>query len=107
MDARRHWHETCVVIRYKREAAMNKMLLGFGVALFTIGAAAFLFFVLPWIVGAGPQAALGTANAPVGPSALAVVLTTVGLAAGSAMIGIGLGRWKRPRPSRYDGSAEV
>jgi hypothetical protein len=86
---------------------LNKTILGIGVVLFTIGAAAFLFYVLPWIVGAGSQATLAAASGPVGPSTLAVVLTTFGLAAGSAMIGIGLGRWKTPKPSKYDGSPEV
>jgi hypothetical protein len=90
-----------------QEAVMNKTLLGTGLVLFTIGAVAFLFFVLPWILGSSSQAALSTAAIPAGPSSLAVVLTTFGLAAGAALTGIGVGRWKRPRPSKYDGSPEV
>jgi hypothetical protein len=86
---------------------MNKTMLGLGGVLLLIGGVAFLFYVLPWIAGSGSTEAMATTPAAIGPSGLAVVLATFGLAVGSALVGIGLGRWKRPRPSPQDGSPEV
>ena len=85
---------------------MNKGVLSAGIGLFFLGAAAFVLYVLPWIFGTRAQEA-ATSYGAVGPSSLAVVLATIGLAAGSALIGIGLGHWSKPRPSRVDGSPEV
>jgi hypothetical protein len=85
---------------------MNKPLLWFGAALFALGASAFVLYVLPYIGGAGAAA---TINGPVrtGPPVLAVAIASFGMAAGAAMFGIGLGRWKRPQPSPHDGSPEA
>jgi hypothetical protein len=85
---------------------MNKPLLWFGAALFALGAAAFVLFVMPYIGGANTAAVM---NGPVrtGPSVLAVGFASFGLAAGAAMFGIGLGRWKSPAPSPHDGSPEA
>jgi len=70
-------------------------MLWSGIVLALAGAFAFFAYVLPRVGGEVS-----------GPPLLAVVIATVGLAVGAALIGIGLGRWKRPRPSP-DGSAEV
>jgi FtsH-binding integral membrane protein len=86
---------------------MNKTMLWLGAGLVVLGGGAFLIYVLPWIAGGQSSAALTATIGATGPSALAVVVATFGLAVGAALVGIGLGRWKRPRPSRYDGSPEV
>lgn len=86
---------------------MNKTMLAMGGFLLALGGAAFLLYVLPWIAGAGLGQGLSGGPVAAGPSALAVVLATFGLAAGSALRGIGLGWWKRPRPLPHDGSPEV
>ena len=85
---------------------MNKALLWFGAAVFGLGAAAFVLYVLPFIGGASTAAVI---NGPVrnGPSVLAVAIASFGMAAGAAMFGIGLGKWQRPEPSHHDGSPEV
>ena len=64
-------------------------------------------FVLPHIGGAAPVSVLPNGEITDGPSLTAVVVSSLGLAAGSALVGIGLGRWKRPRPSPHDGSPEA
>jgi len=85
---------------------MNKALLWSGAALFALGAAVFAVFVLPYI-GAGGGAAV--VNGPIhnGPPVLAVGIASFGMAAGAAMFGIGLGRWRRPQRSPHDGSPEA
>ena len=85
---------------------MNRSLLWTGMALLILGASVFLLFVLPWIGTRASEAALSNGHAA-GPSVLAVATASFGLAAGSALVGIGLGRWKRPTPSPHDGSPEV
>jgi hypothetical protein len=85
---------------------MNKTLLWFGAALFGLGAAAFGLYVLPSIGGnAGASVMTGPVHG--GPPVLAVAISSFGMAAGAAMFGIGLGRWKRPQPSPQDGSPEA
>jgi hypothetical protein len=84
---------------------MNKTLLWSGVALFALGAAVFGVFVLPLI--GGPGAAVVDGPVRVGPSALSVAVASFGMAAGAAMFGVGLGKWRRPQPSPYDGSPEA
>lgn len=86
---------------------MSKRMFFSGAALLAAGALAFLFFVLPMIGGAGPESVLPDGYAADGPSLLAVVIASFGLAAGSALVGIGLGRWTPPRPSPHDGSPEA
>jgi membrane protein implicated in regulation of membrane protease activity len=86
---------------------MNRTMLWTGAALIALGAAIFLTFVLPWIGGRASEAALASGHAASGPSVLAVAVASFGLAAGSALLGIGLGRWRRPRPSPHDGSPEA
>lgn len=87
---------------------MNRAMLWTGGALVVLGAGVFVMFILPWIGGAGSDAAAGTSGHSVGgPSVLAVAVASIGLAAGSALVGIGLGRWKRPKPSPHDGSPEI
>ena len=85
---------------------MNKPLLWSGAALFALGAAAFVLFVLPAIGGAS-GAAMMNGPARGGPPVLAVAIASFGMAAGASMFGIGLGRWKRPHPSPHDGSPEA
>ena len=86
---------------------MIRSVLWVGVAFFALGAMLFLLFVLPQIGGAAPGAVLPNGQAANGPSLVAVAVSSFGLAAGSALVGIGLGRWKRPRPSPHDGSPEA
>jgi len=86
---------------------MSKGMFWSGAALVFAGAVAFLFFVLPRIGGAGSGVVLPDGRVADGPPLLAVVIASFGLAAGSALVGIGLGRWKRPRPSPHDGSPEA
>ena len=86
---------------------MIKSLLWFGVGIFALGAFVFLGFVLPHIGGSAPVSVLPNGETAGGPSLLAVAVSSFGLAAGSALVGIGLGRWRRPRPSPHDGSPEA
>jgi hypothetical protein len=86
---------------------MKKSIVWAGAALFTLGAILLLVFVLPRIGGAGSVAVLPNGQAAEGPSPLAVAVASFGLAAGSALVGIGLGRWKQPRPSPHDGTPEA
>ena len=86
---------------------MNRRMLWFGAALVALGALTFLTFVLPRIGGGLSEAALTSGRAAGGPPVLAVAVASFGLAAGSALVGIGLGRWTRPKPSPYDGSPEA
>jgi hypothetical protein len=54
-------------------------------------------FVIPHI---GETPTTGLNGATVNPlSPLAVLVTGLGLAAGSTLIGIGIGRWQHPRPT--------
>jgi hypothetical protein len=85
---------------------MMKPLMWTGVVLIMIGAGVFALFVLPHVWSASVNPALA-ADATRSAISLAVLASGLGLAAGSALIGIGLGRWRRPRPSRSDGSPEV
>lgn len=84
---------------------MNKAMLWIGGVLVVLGAMTFGLFVLPWIGGGPPEVVAGRPAG--GLPALAVAAASFGLAAGSALVGIGLGRWKRPRPSPHDGSPEA
>ena len=86
---------------------MIKSMFWLGVAVLMLGASVFLLFVLPRIGGATPVSVLPNGGTSDGPSLLAVAVSSFGLAAGSALVGIGLGRWKRPKPSPHDGSPEA
>ena len=86
---------------------MIKPLVWLGTALLTLGAIVFTLFVLPRIGGQEPVSVLLNGQIANSPSRLAVAVSSFGLAAGSALVGIGFGRWKRPRPSPQDGSPEV
>jgi hypothetical protein len=86
---------------------MVKPMVWLGAGLVVLGAIVFVTFVLPHIGGAAPVSVLPNGEAVGGPSLLAVAVSSFGLAAGSALVGIGLGRWKRPRPSPHDGSPEA
>ena len=86
---------------------MIKSFVWVGVGLLTLGALVFVLFVLPQIGGSGPVTVLPNGETAGRPSVLAVAVSSLGLAAGSALLGIGLGRWRHPRPSVHDGSPEV
>jgi len=86
---------------------MTKPLFWAGAALFALGAFLLVVFVLPRVGGSGAVAMLANGQTSESPSALTVAAASVGLAAGSALVGIGLGRWKRPRPSPHDGTPEA
>ena len=85
---------------------MAKTVLWVGAAVLALGASVFFMFVLPRI-GTVPLTVEPNGETTGGPTLLAVAVSSVGLAAGSALVGIGLGRWKRPRPSPHDGSPEA
>jgi hypothetical protein len=86
---------------------MIKSMFWSGVAVLALGAFVFLMFVLPRIGGTTPVPVLPNGEPASGPSMVAVAVSSVGLAAGSALVGIGLGRWKRPKSSPHDGSPEA
>lgn len=86
---------------------MTKQLFALGLALVVLGAGVFALFVLPRIGGGVTNTALVGGDATQGLSLLAVVVSSLGLAAGSALVGIGLGRWKHPKSSPHDGSPEI
>jgi len=86
---------------------MNKALLWSGAVLFAFAAAIFGLFVLPDIAGGAGLAAVSNGPVRPGPPVLAVAISSFGMAAGAAMFGIGLGKWKRPQPSPHDGSPEA
>lgn len=86
---------------------MRKPLLVLGLAVLLLGAGVFALFVLPQIGGGATGAALRSGETTHGLSVLAVAVSSLGLAAGSALVGIGLGRWKRPKSSPHDGSPEI
>ena len=80
---------------------MIKLFVWSGVLLFALGVSVFTLFVLPRF--GGPP----TDSPASGLSVLAVAVSSLSLAAGTALIGIGAGRWRRPRQSPYDGSPEI
>jgi hypothetical protein len=86
---------------------MVKSLVWSGIALFVLGAGVFLLFVLPGF-GGSPSEPIPLNGPPSsGYSVLAVTVSSLSLAAGAALFGIGLGRWRRPKASPYDGSPEI
>ena len=85
---------------------MQKSMLVLGLAVLLLGVGVFVLFVLPQIGGAATGAREST-DLSHGLNVLAVAVSSLGLAAGSALVGIGLGRWKRPRSSPHDGSPEI
>ena len=86
---------------------MRTPLLVLGLAVLLLGAGVFALFVLPQIGGAATSTALVGGDTSHGLLLLAVVVSSLGLAAGSALVGIGLGRWKHPKSSPHDGSPEI
>ena len=86
---------------------MMKPLLWLGMGLFTLSAIVFVLFVVPRVGGAQPDTVLLNGKIANSPPVLAVAISSLGMAAGAALVGIGLGRWNRPRPSTHDGSPEV
>jgi hypothetical protein len=86
---------------------MVKPLVWIGAGMVVLGALVFVMFVFPHIGGAAPVAVQPNGETTSGPSLLAVSVSSLGLAAGSALVGIGLGRWKQPTPSPHDGSPEA
>ena len=86
---------------------MMKSMLWLGVVCLAIGAVVFGVFVLPRVGSSAPVSVLLNGQVTNGPSTLAVAISSVGLAGGATLLGIGLGRWSRPRPSPHDGSPEV
>jgi hypothetical protein len=85
---------------------MNRTVFWAGIGLLMLGAATFLVFVLPSIGDATSDARFDT-WLDRAPTMLAVAVASLGLAGGAALVGIGLGKWKRPKASPYDGSPEV
>jgi ABC-type tungstate transport system substrate-binding protein len=86
---------------------MAKSLLWTGVALVAIGAIAYVGYVVPRALTSAVSETSQNGQAAGGMSLGMVMLAALGLAIGSALIGIGVGRWKHPRPSKTDGTPEV
>lgn len=84
-----------------------KRLLWTGVVIAAIGVAAFGIYVLPFAGGEGTITILPNGQAQNGLKVGWVILAAFGLAVGSALIGVGVGRWTHPRASAPDGSPEV
>jgi len=76
---------------------MVKPLIWIGAVLAVLGGAALALFVVPYV----GLPATGEGLTPRSPMAtlLAVLAGGVGLAAGFALIGVGIGRWQRPTHS--------
>jgi len=74
---------------------MEKPLIWVGGALAFGGALAMALFVLPYIDAPSSQAAAGHAAVAVTPL-VAVLGGATALAAGAALVGVGVGRWQRP-----------
>ena len=76
---------------------MVKPFIWTGVVTLAIGLVVGVIFVVPHI---GEAATTGLNGAMVNPlSPLAVLVTGLGLAVGSTLIGVGVGRWQHPRPT--------
>ena len=68
-----------------------------GIVMLALGLVVGATFVIPHI---GETPTTGLNGATVNPlSPLAVVVTGLGLAVGSTLIGVGVGRWQHPRPT--------
>jgi hypothetical protein len=87
---------------------MLKSFVAIGIALIVVGAAVILIFVVPQF-GADYSAALPPETAPeaTGGHGFAAAMGGLALAGGAVLVGIGVGRWNRPRPSPDDGRPEV
>jgi len=88
------------------EVAMAKSILWAGIVLTAIGATVFSLAVVPRLDGASIRLLMNGQYVG-GLSPVAVLTAALALAAGFALIGIGLGRWHHPRPSHSDGSPEI
>ncbi len=86
---------------------MMKSLLWWGAVVFTLGAFVFAWFVIPGVGGSSPSTASPQDSLTHDLIEFAVFVSSVALAAGSALVGVGMGRWKHPRRSPRDGSSEV
>jgi hypothetical protein len=73
---------------------MEKPLIWIGAALTVLGVGALILFVVPYL---GWQA--NGEGAPSLTPLVAVLAGGLGIAAGCAMIGVGVGRWQRPTHS--------
>ncbi len=88
---------------------MIKPLFWLGIGLLILGLFVLTVFVVPHmsVMQSAPSLTSGDYSViPSGPTILAVAVAGVGLAGGFAAIGIGLGKWKRPRTG-HDGTPEV
>ena len=75
---------------------MGKPLIWIGGALAVAGVLAIAFFVLPYI-GSPPSEATAEHVTLAATPLVAVLAGATALAAGAALIGVGVGRWQRPR----------
>ena len=75
---------------------MVKPLIWIGTLIAVLGVVVIAFFVVPYVGVDRTPEAVPSANAAA--TALAAVITGgIAIAAGSALIGVGVGRWERPR----------
>ena len=75
---------------------MEKPLIWIGAALTVVGIGALALFVVPYL---GVDTTLGEDSAFRITPLVAVISGGLALAAGCALIGVGVGRWKRPTRS--------
>ena len=74
---------------------MVKSFIWSGIVVLAIGVVVGLSFIVPHI---GQAVTPGLNGVPQGAlSPLAVLVSAVGLAVGSTLLGVGVGRWKHPR----------
>lgn len=85
---------------------MNRTMVWAGAGLLALATATFMLFVFP-AIGDGTSTTRFDDWLDRAPLVVAVTFASLGLAAGAAMVGIGIGKWKRPLPSPHDGSPEV
>lgn len=75
---------------------MVKSYIWTGAVVLAIGIVVGLWFVVPHIGQTGTPGLNGVTQNTLSP--LAVMVAAAGLAAGSILVGVGVGRWRQPRP---------
>jgi hypothetical protein len=85
---------------------MVKSYIWIGIVVLAIGVVVGLWFVVPHIGQTGAPGLNGVTQNTLSP--LAVLVAAAGLAGGSILLGVGVGRWRHPRPApRGQHGAEI
>jgi hypothetical protein len=84
---------------------MVKSFIWAGIVVLGIGIVVGATFVVPHIGESATTSLNGSTTTPLSP--LAVLVTALGLAVGSTLVGIGVGRWKHPRHIASRHGAEI